>query len=217
MKKPGQVTIVYEDKNLLAINKPAFLPVHPGFNKRDFTLIDWLDKKYPPKGTIQLLNRIDKETSGIVLAAKNEAFLQKFNKELSKDIYKEYIVMIRKPKKKITEINFPLQGIYRDKNKAMPALTKVVSFQPLKDRVSLLHVSLVTGRTHQIRRHFKMVGSPVVGDFQYGDIHLNKRFRKDYKLRRQFLHAYKVKIKGFPEITAQLPIDLEKTLQLLKL
>ena len=216
MKKPGQITIVYEDNNLVAINKPAYLAVHSGFNKKDFTLLDWLDKKYPPRGSVQLINRIDKETSGIVLAGKSEIFIQKFNKELLKDVYKEYILLAKTPKQKVTEINIPLKGVYKDKDKALSAVTKVVSFQKLRSGVSLFHVAILTGRTHQIRRHFKMVGASIVGDFQYGDIQLNKMFRKKYKLRRQFLHAFKVKIKGYPEITAPLPEELAKLINELR-
>lgn len=212
MKKSSEINIVYEDNNLLAINKPAFLAVHSGFNKENFTLVYWLDKKYPPKNSVQLLNRIDKDTSGIVLAGKNRVFVDRFNKELSKSVYKEYIVLAKSTNKKINEINIPLKGVYQDKHLGQPALTKIVSVKRLKKGVSLYHVSLVTGRTHQIRRHFKMIKAPVVGDWQYGDIQINKLFRKEYKLRRQFLHAYKVKIKGFPEITVSLPEDLENIL-----
>ncbi|MBU0581003.1 MAG: RluA family pseudouridine synthase [Candidatus Margulisbacteria bacterium] len=210
MKKAGDITIVYEDENFLVINKPAFLAVHSGFQKKDFTLVDWLNKKYPPSGSVQLLNRIDKETSGIVLVAKNQGFVHRYNQELIKNIYKEYILLAKKPKKKFTEINIPLKGIYKDKNISQKALTRIISCKNLKKGVSLFHVSLITGRTHQIRRHFKMMGAPVVGDWQYGNIKLNQQFRKEFKLRRQFLHAFKVGINGFPDIEAPLPDDLQK-------
>jgi RluA family pseudouridine synthase len=216
MTKKQDIEILYEDNNLMVINKPAGLSVHSGFNKKDFTLVDWLDKKYPPKGSIQLLNRIDLDTSGIVLAAKNNSFINTFNTKLNKTIKKEYILLTKTPAKTFKEISRPLKGVYTDKTIPKTAVTKISSQERLKGGYSLFRASLVTGRTHQIRRHFKMIGAPIIGDWQYGNIQLNKTFRKKYKLRRQFLHAHKVKIDNFPLVTAPLPKDLQKILDDLK-
>ncbi len=212
MKKPGDITIVYENNDLLAINKPPFLAVHPGFNKTNFTLIHWIDKKYPPKGSVVLLNRIDKDTSGLVLAGKNKVFVNRFNASIYNKIYKEYMVVAKTSKRPLTVIDKPLKMLYEKNKLTQPAKTLILSQEALRFGVSLYRVVLETGRTHQIRRHFQMVGCPVAGDWLYGDQDLNKIFREKFDLHRQFLHAYKMKIPGFPELVAPLAEDLEKAL-----
>lgn len=189
-----EVEIVYEDDSLLVLNKPAGIAVHEGKTvlKRD-TIEAVIETKYrASEFRPRLVHRLDKDTSGLLLLAKSEGALAELENQFETGATeKEYLCVVAgRLHTNEGKIEFPLPG--RDGTPAR-ALTRyhVVKRYP---ETTLVRVSIETGRLHQIRLHFTQLGYPVVMDDQHGDFDFNKRFRKRYGLKRQFLHAVKLTI-----------------------
>ena len=213
-----KIDVVFEDDSLLAINKPAGLAVHEGrtVSKR-YSLLGILETQYRDRGIKpQLVHRLDKNTSGLLVVAKNQQTASELEScfETGK-VDKEYLcLVVGRLQMNEGKIDFSLRG--RD-DKPVRALTR---FRVIKRfaEVTLVRVAIETGRLHQIRLHFAKLGYPVVMDDQHGDFGFNKRFRKEFGLKRQFLHAEKLKLNyaGNPrEWTAPLAKDLDNTLRVL--
>ena len=211
------IDIAYEDDSLLVINKPAGLAVHEGktVSKRD-TVVGFIEGKFrESKFRPQLVHRLDKDTSGLLLLAKNENALAQLESQFETGkIDKAYLCLIvgRLPTNE-GKIDFPLPG--RDGN-PVRALTRYRVVKRFSD-TTFVRASIETGRLHQIRLHFAKLGYPVVMDDQHGDFNFNKRFRKAYGLKRQFLHAEKLRLNydgKQREWTAPLAKDLDRTLRL---
>lgn len=201
--------IIYEDENILIINKPSGLLVHgDNKNKKETLTNDVLNYLYS-KGeydngsffTPAPAHRLDRNTSGIIIFGKNSAVLHELM-ELLQDknkIEKEYITLVVGSINKEGVIDAPLLKIEK-LNKVVvssdegskKAITKYYPYKNLKD-YTLLKVNLLTGRTHQIRVHLSYINHPIVGDKKYGDIKVNKIFEEKYDLDSQFLHAYSIK------------------------
>jgi 23S rRNA pseudouridine955/2504/2580 synthase len=210
--------IVYEDNALLILNKPAGIAMHEGktVSKKE-SVLGILETQYRDRGIKpQLVHRLDKDTSGLLLVAKNPESAKELESCFETgEVEKEYLCLLvgRLPNNQ-GEIDFPLPGREGNSVRALTRYRVVKKFS----EVTLVRAAIETGRLHQIRLHFAKLGFPVVMDGQHGDFGFNKRFRKEYGLKRQFLHAEKLKIKtgGRPrEWTAPLAKDLEKILQLL--
>lgn len=186
--------IIYEDEALLVLSKPAGIAVHEGktVRKRD-TIEGVIETKYrASKFRPRLVHRLDKDTSGLLLLAKSERALAELENHFETGATeKEYLCLVAgRLHANEGKIEFPLPG--RD-GTPVRALTHfhVVKRYP---ETTLVRVSIETGRLHQIRLHFTQLGYPVVMDDQHGDFDFNKRFRKHYGLKRQFLHAAKLTI-----------------------
>jgi 23S rRNA pseudouridine955/2504/2580 synthase len=214
-----KVDIVFEDDSLLVINKSAGLAVHEGKTvRKQESLLGILQGQYRDRGIKpQLVHRLDKDTSGLLLVAKNPQAATEFESAFETgQVDKEYLcLVVGRLKTNEGKIDFPLPG--RD-GKPVRALTR---FQVVKrySEVTLVRVVIDTGRLHQIRLHFVELGYPVVMDDQHGDFGFNKRFRKEYGLKRQFLHAEKLTFNYAGkqrEWTAPLAKDLQRTLRLLE-
>jgi 23S rRNA pseudouridine955/2504/2580 synthase len=214
-----EMDIVFEDDELLVLNKPAGIAVHEGKGilKRD-TLLGQLEAAYRPQNiTPRLAHRLDKETSGLLVAAKNDETAERLERLFEAgDVEKEYLALVagRLPEKRDT-IDSPLPG---REGRPVTALThyKVEGEFP---GATLARVRIDTGRMHQIRIHFASMHHPVVMDDEHGDFAFNKEFRKKFGLKRQFLHAamiafeYRGKMRKW---TAPLPEDLARTLERLE-
>ena len=206
---PAVIDAVYEDKNILLVNKPEGVSVHPDNGEYRDTLIwriqHYLYKKgeYDPLAENSfkpaLANRIDRNTCGIVIAAKNAAALRILNEKIkARELDKRYLCVVHG---KMPKSSDTLTG-YLEKDeennivtvsKRMRENTKTIKTQytVLKERdgLSLLEVKLLTGRTHQIRAHLAAIGHPLLGDGKYG---VNKADRK-LGFVHQALCSYKLK------------------------
>ena len=213
------IEIIHEDESLLVVDKPAGLAVTEGktVSKPDslagFIELKYQERKFRPK----LAHRLDKNTSGLIVFAKNESALAELESQFENgNVAKEYLCLVvgRVPNME-GKIDFPLPG--RDGH-----LVRAVTHYRIVKRFSettLMRVNIETGRLHQIRLHFAKLGYPVVLDDQHGDFNFNKRFRKEYGLKRQFLHAAKLAIDfngKRQNWTAPLAEDLERLLKIIE-
>ena len=204
----GGLNIIYEDENLLLADKPSGLVVHEDDRGSTDTLIGRILKylyeknEYEPETensfTPSLCNRIDRNTAGIVIAAKNAETLRIMNERIKKrEIKKFYLCLV---KGSINPACGTLTGwLSKDENAKQVKIydtpragckTIITSYKTLKnfDGYSLVEIELKTGRTHQIRAHFASVGHPLLGDGKYGDYALNRKLG----LSSQALYSYKL-------------------------
>jgi len=191
------VDILYEDEYLLVINKPSGLVVHPAPSVKEPTLVDWLIHKGISLSTISgeerhgIVHRIDKETTGALVVAKDNKTHEKLSEQLQdKSMGRYYLALIDCPLKDEIAVNKPIGR--NPKNRLMmsvvpegkSAKTAFVKLTQSKHDVELIAAKLFTGRTHQIRVHLNTLGRHILGDDLYG-------FKtKREKIPRVFLHAY---------------------------
>ena len=215
-RSTNRVDIIYEDNSLLVINKPAGIAVHEGktVRKKD-TVLGILEANY--RGTDvrpQLVHRLDKDTSGLLLVAKNPVTVKELETRFEEgEVEKEYFCLV-KGRLLLHEgnIDFPLQGRH---GTPVHALTHYRVCRRFAD-ATLVRVKIDTGRLHQIRLHFAKLGYSIVMDEQHGDFAFNRRFRKRFGLKRQFLHAEKLALRHagkLKEWSAPVPQDLTEALK----
>jgi 23S rRNA pseudouridine955/2504/2580 synthase len=215
----ARLETIYEDDALLVIDKPAGIAVHEGktVHKRE-SILGILEERYRGSAiSPYLVHRLDKDTSGILVIAKNRRAGEEMEKIFeSGEAGKEYLCLTvgRIPSNE-GKIDFLLPG---RQGSPVRALTRFQVLQRFSE-TTLVRVRIETGRLHQIRLHFAELGHPVVLDDQHGDFAFNKRFRKEYGLKRQFLHAEKLQLNyggKQREWNAPLGRDLERVLKSLQ-
>jgi 23S rRNA pseudouridine955/2504/2580 synthase len=214
----GALEIIFEDDEIIVINKPPGIAVHEGKDVlKRYSILGMLESRYRPQGIApRLVHRLDKDTSGVLLAAKNRETLRQLEETFAKGrVEKEYLcLLVGRLQQNEGTLDFPLPG---REGKPVAARTRFKVARRFSE-TTLVKTDIATGRMHQIRLHFARYGHPVVMDDQHGDFSFNKRFRKEYGLRRQFLHASTVALeyRGKKRIwTAPLPADLSKALEFL--
>ncbi|MFW5976495.1 MAG: RluA family pseudouridine synthase [Bacillota bacterium] len=219
--------VLYEDKDIIVVNKPAGLVVHPAPGNRNNTLVHGLlahtDKLSGINGIKRpgIVHRLDKDTSGVLVVAKNDKshrkLVDQFKKRKVKKIYKT--VVKGKLSYKKGKIDAPIgrdpdnrkkMAVRKNNSKNAVTLFKVIEYF---NNYSLVEIELKTGRTHQIRVHFAYMGHPVVGDKKYGN--------SKSEVKRQLLHAYKLEflhpgLKEKKSITSPLPEEFDKFIKKIK-
>ncbi|MDD3354099.1 RluA family pseudouridine synthase [Zoogloea sp.] len=223
MGKPFEV--VYEDEALLVLDKPAGLAVHGGSGV-SFGVIEQLRRQRPEARFLELVHRLDRETSGLLIVAKKRSALVVLHDMMREGrVHKRYLTLVAgRWLNPLQHIRHPLYKYLIDggerRVRVAPEGKPAHSVVRLVRRwagYSLVEVELKTGRTHQIRVHLSHSGFPLCGDDKYGDFALNKQLDKD-GLKRMFLHAARLEFRhpltGVPvELSSALPVELEAFLR----
>ena len=228
--EPIPLAIIYEDKDILVIDKPAGLVVHPSPGHTSHTLVNAILAHCPSLATSEdltrpgIVHRLDKDTSGLMIIAKNDYARQYLvNQFKSHAVTKGYLVLVKgRPSPEQGAIEAPIgRDPHNRKRMAITETGKEASTQyKVKEYLNgytLLEVAPRTGRTHQIRVHLSAIGYPVVGDPIYGT---KRRLEaKALCLKRQFIHAYRLGFRlpstnEYREFTCPLPADLKQALKL---
>ncbi len=229
--KAIEASIILEDDDMIFINKPSGMAVHGGSGVR-YGLIESFRQLRPNMPFVELVHRLDKETSGIVMLAKNRTALLELHellkaKSVGGGIEKHYQTLVkghwhggerhiknnlqreqgRKQKVRVVE--------GQDQGKVSESIFTPLSKYP---NHTLLRVKLITGRMHQIRTQLAELNHPILGDSQYGDFALNREVKKKFGLKRLFLHAYHLKFtltSSGKRYDCEIPLsdDLNKTVE----
>ncbi len=216
-----EAQILYEDEVLLVINKPSGIAVHGG-SGLSFGVIEALRALRPQARFLELVHRIDRDTSGILLVAKKRSALRSLHEQLrEKVVQKDYLALVRGQWQAHTKvIKAPLlknelasgERIVRVSEEGKPSETRF-SIEERYANATLVKASPVTGRTHQIRVHTQYAGHPIALDDKYGDSEFDSKM-KAAGLHRLFLHAYSIRFehpKSGEEMVITAPLD--KTLK----
>jgi 23S rRNA pseudouridine955/2504/2580 synthase len=218
-------SVLYEDADLLIINKAAGMAVHGG-SGISFGVIEGLRTLYPRAPFLELVHRLDRETSGCLMIAKKASLLRRLHESLRKgEVHKQYVALVQGHWRiDLTEVVLPLrknilqsgERLVKIAPEGKPSLSQFTVERHFS-QATLLNVHPLTGRTHQIRVHTAHSGHPIAGDEKYGDEAFNREMR-EYGLRRLFLHAAELRV-DLPEhhyhvkVRAPLPPLLKQVLQ----
>jgi len=224
--QPIPLTVVYEDEDILVVDKPAGMVVHPGPGQRDGTLVNAVLYHVPDLegvGGVErpgIVHRLDKDTSGLIVVAKNDRALRDLQRQFKeRTVEKVYLALVEGHlQPNVGRIEVP---IGRDKkHRKRMTVTRdgreaVTEYRLLRyyDEFTLVEVHPLTGRTHQIRVHFAFIGHPVAGDALYGP----RKQKLRPRLQRHFLHAHRLRFRlpgtgQWVEFISPLPDDLQQVL-----
>ncbi|WP_294351779.1 RluA family pseudouridine synthase, partial [uncultured Clostridium sp.] len=206
--------ITYEDENIVIVEKWPGVLVHPDGNKKEATLTDYVlsylfaKGDYMPENEVTFTpaacNRLDRNTSGIVIFGKNFEALRILNETIREgEVEKYYNTLVKGRIKdglykgyilKNEETN--ISKVYEKKVPGSKEIAMEVKTLKSNGAFSFLEINLITGRSHQIRAHLSHLGNPVLGDTKYGDRKLNSYFNNKFGLEYQYLYAYKLIFRG---------------------
>jgi len=224
LPEPITLAVVYEDADVLVIDKPAGLTAHPAPGHPDGTLVNALLSRCPElalsSGDIMrpgIVHRLDKDTSGLMVIARNETARECLVAQFkSRAVTKRYLVLVKgrlSPEQGIIEAPIGRDPHQRRRMAIVEQGKEATTEYTVRKYVcsyTMVDVTPVTGRTHQIRVHLSAIGYPVVGDTTYGV--------KSTHLARQFIHAYRLGFRlpstgEYREFDSPLPADLERALE----
>ena len=216
---PMDLSIVYEDEDILVVNKPADTPIHPSMHNYDNSLANGIAYYYHNETTpfvFRCINRLDRDTTGLTIIAKNSLSSAILSSMVGRrEIKREYLAIVAGTPSETGTIDAPIG------RKSDSCIERIIDFEQGERAVthytrlstdgvySLVKLKLETGRTHQIRVHMKHIGFPLIGDYLY---------HPDYtKIKRQALHSYRLTFKHpitkeTLEFTAPLPLDMQNIL-----
>lgn len=219
IKKSSKLDIIYEDDNIILINKPKGILSHSSngdYSEKNIVddFVSYLYEKgdYVPRlektFTPSICNRLDRNTSGIIIGAKNYNALKEINNSMkNREIKKYYKCIVKGDLVKDQKLEGFLvkdeknNKVKISKKEIGDSKTIVTDIKILKksEGYSLLEIDLITGRTHQIRAHLSSINHPIIGDLKYGDDNENRFFKEKYNLSSQYLHAYKIVFNGLKD------------------
>jgi 23S rRNA pseudouridine1911/1915/1917 synthase len=224
--------LLYQDGDLIVVNKPAGMVVHPGAGHEGGTLVNALLHHVTDLSGVGgelrpgIVHRLDKGTSGVMVVAKHDAAHRELARQFhDREVEKQYIALVWGTVQQRKRIDLPIgrDPVHREKistraRRARSAVTRVTWARHIHG-LSLLRIAIQTGRTHQIRVHLNAIGHPIVGDALYGGAHrrVPHHLRAVQRLTRPFLHAERLAF-AHPttgerlEFTAPLPQDLRGAL-----
>ncbi|MEI7425820.1 MAG: RluA family pseudouridine synthase [Candidatus Moraniibacteriota bacterium] len=228
-KENKKLSIIFSDENIIVINKPAGMQVHPDDNQKENTLVNYLMAQFPEiegvcdetkEGKLRpgIVHRLDKDTSGVIVIAKNiETFTELKRQFQDKEIEKKYqaiVYGVPSPAEDIIKKSLARSADYRrqvvagrkTRTKIREAITEFRTLKTLDDNFALLEVSPKTGRMHQIRVHLTFIGHPIVGDKKY----FLRGIKRLDSARRQLLHAQSISFTLFGntyDFSSPLPAD----------
>ena len=239
------IKILYEDKELIVLDKPHSLTVHPGAGQKNYTLTDFLTKKYGKKlsnlsgiDRPGIVHRLDKDTSGLLIIAKNnkvhKLLQEKFKKREVNRLYLAVVWGLLKKNSGTFKMNIGRNPKNRKKFSIFKvggkeAITNYKVKRVFSNVASLIECKLLTGRTHQIRVHLSSSGNPIIGDKKYGKNkskllkNVDKSLINDIiTFKRQALHAYFLSFihpikKEKIQLNSELPSDFNNLIEKLKL
>lgn len=221
-----KLEVIYEDNDILVINKPKDLVVYPGVGKEEISVVSILKEKYHlsdlyGKERLGIVHRLDKDTSGLLLIAKNNE-AHKYYEKLFKErkIEKKYIALVKGVIQETKgKIDMPIARSSKDfkkmeaKLEGKNAVTYFTVIERFK-KYTFVEIKLETGRTHQIRVHFSQIGHPIVGDKKYSN------GKNEFNINSQLLHAQSLKFinteKKEIEIKTELPQEFKTVLKILR-
>ena len=225
--------ILYQDRDVIVVDKPAGMVVHPAAGHASGTLVNALLHHVEDLSGIGgekrpgIVHRLDRGTSGLMVIAKNDAAHEELARQFhDREVEKEYVALVWGVVQAGRRIDAPIGRDPGNRKKmsararrSREAVTRIVRTERLNPAVTLAQIAIHTGRTHQIRVHLSAIGHPVVGDPLYGGVH--RRVPGDVRavthLQRPFLHAAKLAFKHPAdgrrmEFTSELPDDLQQVL-----
>ncbi|QFU76100.1 23S rRNA pseudouridine(955/2504/2580) synthase RluC [Halioglobus maricola] len=215
--------IVYEDGTLLVVNKPSGLAVHGG-SGLNFGMIECLRQTRPDDRYLELVHRLDRDTSGLIMVARKPATLRELHRQLREDrVDKRYLALVPGQwPRSLKRIEAPLEKNTLKSGERMVRVSKdgkpsITEFSVVErfERATLVQAKPVTGRTHQIRVHALHAGFPLLGDAKYGS-EKGEALCRELGLKRLFLHAHQLRFKlpevGRMDLLAELDNDLEEAL-----
>ena len=207
----NKLNIIFENEEFMVVNKKPGMAVHPGTTvEKGQSLIDYVTAYLKPGQDDfkpQLAHRLDMDTSGAILVAKDAHWLKDISSQMrGRTVYKEYRTIVKGTlKEKKGQIKMDLARVNAGSGGAKivevsevagkaKAMTSVTDYEVLEEfsSCSLVKVVLKTGRMHQIRMHFNHLGHPLLGDNRYGDFKWNSAMKKEFKYKGMFLHSYNI-------------------------
>jgi len=235
--EPLELPIVYEDQDVVVIDKPAGMVVHPAAGHPSGTLVNALLHHVKDLSGIGgekrpgIVHRLDRGTSGLMVVAKHDAAHEELARQFhDREVEKEYVALVWGEVMAGRRIDAAIGRDPNDRKKmsakarrSREAVTRIVRVEPFGRALTLAHVAILTGRTHQIRVHLGAIGHPVVGDAVYGGVH--RRVPGDLRsvthLQRPFLHAARLSFTHPTDgrrmsFESPLPSDLQKVLDELR-
>jgi 23S rRNA pseudouridine1911/1915/1917 synthase len=224
--------ILFQDADIIVVNKPAGMVVHPGAGNETGTLVNALLHHVNDLSGIGgelrpgIVHRLDKGTSGVMVVAKSDAAHQELSRQFhDREVEKQYVALVWGLVQQRKRIDIPIgrDPVHREKistraRRSRAAVTRVTWARHVPG-LSLLRIAIHTGRTHQIRVHLNAIGHPIVGDSLYGGVHrrVPHPLRAVLRLTRPFLHAERLAFqhpttREYLEFNAPLPPDLRSVL-----